>query len=411
MTMTKSMTRPDAIVPAAWASELPRILLVGDHFGYPGGVSHGVTTYFLEVLPALAEAGVELSACFLREPHPAADALREHGIVPTFLSVSRWDPTAALRIAAIARQSGSTVLHAAGMKGALMARMATRLVPARTLLHVHDLLYPGPLVGNLHRLFARRSDMAVCVSRAAIPVAADGYHVERDRVRVVHNGIRLQRFRNVSSDARRSVRQSLNIAETTHVLLVVGRMYPIKGHRTMLRMMPGIVERCPDAVLLLAGDGPEREPCEALAAELGLRDHVRFLGQRGDIPELLAASDIVALPSESEGFPISAIEALATGRPVVAFGVGGVPEVVVDGETGRVVPPADTVAFVNATVALMHDDDSRAAFGLHARRAAEEFTLDAHVQQLLNCYREVAATDGVEPLSSGTEGRRTRQWE
>jgi glycosyltransferase involved in cell wall biosynthesis len=188
-------------------------------------------------------------------------------------------------------------------------------------------------------------------------------------------------------------------------------MYPIKGHRTMLRMLPGIVAECPDIVLLLAGDGPERGPCEVLAAELGLQNHVRFLGQRADVPQLLAASDIVALPSESEGFPISAIEALATGKPVVAFGVGGIPEVVADGATGRVVPPADTAAFVSATVALMHDDDLRAAYGVRARRAAEEFTLEAHVRQILDCYREVAATADVEWPGLETKGRRTQQWE
>jgi len=393
MAVTNIMMDSEVVEAAASGSSMPRVLFVGDHFGYPGGVSHGVTTYFLEVLPALAAAGVELSACFLREPHPAADALREHGIVPTFLSISRWDPTAAVRVAAMARQTGSTVLHAAGMKGALMARMATRLVPARTLLHVHDLLYPGTLVGNLHRLFARDSDMAVCVSRAAIPVAVDGYHVARERVRVVHNGIRLQRFRNVSPDARRSVRDSLDISEETQVLLLVGRMYPIKGHRTMLSMMPRIVRGCPDVVLLLAGDGPERKGCNTLAAELGLQDHVRFLGQRRDVPALLAACDVVVVPSESEGLSLSGVEALATGRPVVAFDAGGVGEVVDNGETGFVVPDGDAVAFADAVLALLRDAALRAACGTRAIRAAERFSLDLHVRRLLGVYRELTAMD------------------
>jgi glycosyltransferase involved in cell wall biosynthesis len=370
---------------------LPRVMIVADHLGYAGGVVHGVTTYFLDVLPALAEAGVALTVCYLREPHPAADALRERGISPVFLSAARMNPFVAVQVATLARRNHCDVLHAMGIKGTLMARLATRMVPARTILHLHDLIEPGPLVGQLQRTFARDLDMAVCVASAAVPIAIHRYKVEPGRVRVIHNGIRLERYERVSPDARDRLRGSLGVSDRERVLMLVGRMHPIKGHRTMLRMMPGIIRQCAHAVLWLAGDGPDRSECEAMARELGLQDRIRFLGQRRDVPELLAACDVVVVPSQSEGLPIAAIEAHAAGRPVVGFDVGGVGEVVEDGASGRVVTAADEIAFIDAAAALLNDDPARAEYGATARARAQEFSLEAHVTQLVQCYRECAA--------------------
>ena len=377
---------------AQFSPNVPRVLVVADHIGYAGGVIHGATTYFLEVLPALVEAGVNLTACFLRDPHPAADGLRAQGIMPTFLSAARMNPLVAIQVAAIARRNRCTVLHAMGIKAILMARLATRLVSTRTILHLHDMIEPSTLVGHLQQTLARPSDMAVCVSGAIAPIAIRRYNVRPHRVRVIHNGIRLERFQNVSTDVRAPLRRTMGIDERARVLLLLGRMHPIKGHQTMLGMMPAIVSRCPDVVLMLAGDGPDRAACEAMVRQLRLEQHVRFLGQRRDVPELLQACDLVVIPSQSEGLPIAAIEAHAGGRPVVGFGCGGVGEVVHDAMTGRVVPAADTDAFVNATTALLLDEETRVAFGMEARRVAQCFSLDAHVQQLLHCYQDIART-------------------
>ena len=373
----------------ASSSDLPRVMILADHFGYPGGVVHGVTTYFLEVLPALAAAGVKLTACFMREPHPAAEALRDCGIDPIFLSAARMNPFAVTQVASIARRNRCQVLHATGIKGILMARLATRFVPARAILHLHDLIAPSAGIAVLQRAAARRSDAAVCVSAAAVPIAMRSYGVGRDRIRVIHNGIELGRFTSVTEATRPRMHAALGIAPGRPVLLVVGRMHAIKGQRAALQAMPTIVRQCPDVLLLLAGDGPERAACEALAGQLGLGDHVRFLGQRRDIPDLLQACDLVLIPSQSEGLPIAAIEAHAAGRPVVGFDVGGVGEVVQDGVTGRVVPAADVAALGEAAAALLRDATARAACAAAARRAAESFSLANHVESLLDFYRDV----------------------
>ena len=370
---------------------VPSVMFLGDHFGYPSGVMHGVTSYFLNVLPALSAAGVDITACFLRDPHPAAAALRGSGIEPLFLSASPLDPFVVSRVASVAKERGCRIIHGCGIKATLVARLVARMVGASAIIHVHDLLYPKLLVSALHRAFSRSTDTGLCVSEAVRDVAINGYHVPPDRCRVVYNGIRIDAMRRVASDARSSLRKELQVADAADVIAMIGRMHPVKGHRGMVQMMPSILRSRPGTVLLLVGDGPERPACEALAARLGVQDHVRFLGQRTDIPELLSASDLVVMPSQSEGLGLAAIEALAAGKPVVAYGVSGLREVVSNDRDGKLVAAGDQNAFARAVVTLLEDRQLRESYSQYATVAAERFALERHIETLLSCYREIDA--------------------
>jgi glycosyltransferase involved in cell wall biosynthesis len=383
--------RPSEVPAQRIGSDLPPIMILADHIGYAGGVRHGVTTYLLHVLPLLAAAGVELTVCFLRGPHAAAADLQALGIRPVFLNASKWDPTVALRIAALARRKGVRLLHATGVKGTLIARIAARLTGARILVHVHDLNDPGAAISALQRLAAQPTDAAVCVSQAVCELTVSRYHVRPERVRVARNGIPLEALRRAGAGARSQVRAELGIEADRPVLAIVGRMHPVKGHRALLTMLTAIVRSCPRVLLLVIGDGPERAGCELLTRSLGLSEHVRFLGRRSDVPRLLSGVDVVLMPSQSEGLGLAAIEALAAARPVIGFAVGGLPEVVVDGLNGRLVPPGDNDAFSGAVIDTLHDPGQRSAYARGAVASAGHFGIETHVQRLLDCYRMTLA--------------------
>lgn len=376
--------------PAPFVADLPPVMILADHIGYAGGVRHGVTTYLLHVLPLLAAAGLDMTVCFLRAPHAAAAELRARGIRPVFLGAGKWDPTVPLRIASLARRKGVRLLHATGVKGTLAARIAARLTGARTLLHVHDLNDPGA-VSALQRLAAQPTDAAVCVSQAVRELTVSRYHVRPERVRVIRNGIPLAALRRAGAGARNRVRSELEIEPGRPVLAIIGRLHPVKGHRALLEMLPSIVRSCPRALLLVIGDGPERPACEQLARNLGLSDHVRFLGRRGDVPRLLSGIDLVLMPSQSEGLGLAAIEALAAARPVIAFAAGGLPEVVVDGVNGRLVPPGDGQAFAGAVIETLRDPGRRFSYARGAASSADRFGIETHVQRLVDCYRMTLA--------------------
>jgi len=207
---------------------------------------------------------------------------------------------------------------------------------------------------------------------------------------VIHNGISIGRFRDILPGAPARVRAELGIPSGAPVIGIVARIYAVKGHRALIAMMPHVLTDLPDARLLIVGDGPDRSSCETMVDKLGLRERVIFTGQREDVAELLCGCDVFAMPSDSEGLPMSAIESLAMGVPVIAYDVGGVREVVHHGHTGCLVEHGDTAGFVLALVSLLKDPVTHAAWSENARAAADRFGIARHVRQLVDLYTELA---------------------
>src|ERR671923_921037 len=189
------------------------------------------------------------------------------------------------------------------------------------------------------RLVARAVDRVIAVSEAArtFLVRRKGYPARK--ITVIPNGRDLSVFR--PGVARDAARKELGLDRTVPLVGVIGRLEMQKGHRYLLDAWPSVVAEFPDVRLLLVGEGTLRGALEARARALGVADSLIFAGLRADVPRMLDAMDIVVLPSLYEGMPLTAIEGSAMARPVVATAVDGTPEVIRDGRTGRLVPPAD----------------------------------------------------------------------
>lgn len=186
---------------------------------------------------------------------------------------------------------------------------------------------------------------------------------------VIHNGVADRFF--AHTDRGAEVRCSLGIEGAGGVVGIVAALIPLKGHRYFLEAAAYAVKEFPKIQFLIIGDGPERANLEALARQLGVDSNVLFLGPRRDIERLLSAMDIFVLASLRESFPLSIREAMAMGCPVVATWVGGIPELIRDGESGCLVAPADGIALGKAIVNLLADPELRRRFAENSRQAAE----------------------------------------
>lgn len=374
-----------------------RVLFLSDHLAYPSGVVHGASRYFLEVLPRIDRTLVRLTVCFLRERHPLAQQLERRQVRPLFFDRPKWDPRAVLDLIRVIRRQRIEVVHAAGFKGMLLGRIAARVTGARAIIHLHDMDRQQPWVRRLLLPGGRWADLALGVSRPVCRLAVEEFGVPEERVRLLYNALDIERFRAVDADTRWRVRRELALPHDAPVVGVIARFYPDKGHALMMRSWRRVLRALPQARLLLVGDGPERARCEALSAELDMESAVCFIGQRDDVPDLLAAMDVVAMPSRREGLPFAALEALAAGRPLVGFDVGGLPEVILNGKTGRLVPPADEVALAEAIIDLLGRPAELERLRNGCWRHVEQFGLDAHVQQLQQMYRSLARRVSDEP--------------
>jgi glycosyltransferase involved in cell wall biosynthesis len=192
---------------------------------------------------------------------------------------------------------------------------------------------------------------------------------------VVPNGIRIPELPTPAQ--RAEARAELGFGEDDVVAVIVARITDIKGHDLLLRALARLAPEHPRLRVLVVGEGPLAEQRRALAAELGVADRVVFTGLRRDVPRLLAASDLGVLPSKHEGVPMSVIEQMAAGLPVVASAVGGLPDIVRDGEEGHLVPAGDLDALTRRLGELAGDDGLRHAFGKAARlRAERDFSIE-----------------------------------
>lgn len=337
-------------------------------------------TLALAAPPALLEAfagdlaGVSVATCGV-----AAESWRQAGEV--------------LRLGAFMTRFRPDVVNPHLFRSVVVAAPLARWHRVRAVVetfHGREAWRTGPLRGSFlpDRLLAGSVDRVIAVSEAAGEFLARVKGYPRRKVVIVPNGRDLSVF--TPGRDRDEARKELGVDRGTPLVGVVGRLETQKGHTYLLEAWPQLVAEFPDARLLVVGDGRLREALDAQARGLGVAGSVVFTGFRADVPRLLDAVDIVALPSLYEGMPLTAIEAAAMGRPVVATAVDGTPEVVDDGVTGLLVPPADPTALARALRALLRDPErARAMGGAGRRRALERFDLARHVEATARVYREM----------------------
>jgi glycosyltransferase involved in cell wall biosynthesis len=223
---------------------------------------------------------------------------------------------------------------------------------------------------------------AVSSFSAASLAEQDGF--SRSRIEVIENGIDVDRF---SSNADRP----RDLDPARRYVANVARFHPVKDHATLLKAFQQVANAIADVDLLLVGDGPLRGELEQLVRTLHLEDRGRFLGNRRDIPGILRASKIFILTSVSEAAPLTLLEAMAVGLPVVVTAVGGMPEIVRDRIDGLLAPRQDVSAIAAAMIHLLDDPAAASAMGASgARRIRDSYTIERTVKRYYALYSRLA---------------------
>jgi glycosyltransferase involved in cell wall biosynthesis len=246
------------------------------------------------------------------------------------------------------------------------------------------------IVRNVERALARLTDRIIAISRRQREELVEDFRIApADRVVVIPLGLDLDALAAIEPP----VRAGSSDPAGPVTCAFVGRLVAIKQVDLLLRACARAFAEDPRGRLLVAGDGESRAELEALAARLGLGDRVRFAGWQTDLAALYAGIDVVALSSINEGTPVTVIEAMAAGRAVVSTAVGGVPDLIEDGRTGRLVPPGDEVALARALTELIADPDLRARLGAAARAdVVARFGYARLVADMDRLYRETLAS-------------------
>jgi glycosyltransferase involved in cell wall biosynthesis len=290
------------------------------------------------------------------------------------------------------RAGDYALIHTHSPLPAVVARGLTR-APARLVHTEHNLwgCYRWPTYVANAATYGRNEAVIAVSDGVAASIKPPWWARRRGRspVEVLLHGVNPDTVPR-GPEARTRARDLLGLASTRPVVGIVANLSPKKDHAGLLTAIDQVRTRVPDVLLLLIGSGPLEDELRARVAADGLRDHVRFLGSRDDVAELLPALDVFVLGSRFEGLPIALLEAMAAELPCVATAVGGVPEALTDGVEGRLVPPGDPRALATALEEVLGAPGVRAAMGSAARRRVRsEFSIDRAVRRTEELYAAV----------------------
>lgn len=372
-----------------------RVLFLSTSMGLGGADSQ-----LLSAARELRARGHEVTIVSLTPLGPMGLEAREAGIPTLSLEMPRGlpDPRGLLRLVGLVRRWRPDVVHSHMVHANLMARVLRLVAPVPALVStIHNIYEGGRLRMAAYRWTNGLVDHMTIVSQAAFDRFVAERIVPAEILRVVPNGVDTSRFRAVPPDARDGVRRSLGLGND-FVWLAVGRFEVSKDYPNMLRAFMEVRRQEPRAVLVLVGRGSLQAETEALVRELGVTG-VHFAGVRNDVAEVMSAADAYVMSSAWEGMPMVLLEAAAAGLPIVATRVGGNHEVVLDRESGLLVPPSDSAALASAMLRLCRmPAEERRRMGERGRdHIRTHYDLGRVAERWEALYLEVLAQKGLGP--------------
>ena len=239
----------------------------------------------------------------------------------------------------------------------------------------------------INRFLARFTDKVVAVSEIVKKDILKYDGLREDKVMIIHNGIDTERLLNIDGNV---IRSEFNISSDVPVIGTIGRLTFQKGQKYLIEAVSKIKEKFPSIMLLIVGDGPIKDELQNYSKTLGLNKHVIFTGSRRDIPPLLAAMDIFVLPSLWEGLPNALLEAMASGKTIIATDIPPIREIINNEKIGILVPARDSKAMASSIELLLNDKTSAETFCKSAQeRAFSDFNITTTVDKYTNLYKDI----------------------
>jgi glycosyltransferase involved in cell wall biosynthesis len=356
---------------------------------------YGSERVLLQLVAGLAARGHSVTFLVYTAPSVPVDGycdlLRQAGAAVVTMDLGHCNPAVLWRTRRFIRAGGFDVVHTHLVHGDWYGITAARWAGVRHIIstkHNDDPFRSLPAFRVMERFLARR-----CAAVTAVSEWVRAFHIRlglpAGRIKVIPHGIAPA---SADPGARARVRAEFGIGADEVVLLCAARLTEQKGQHLLNRAFERLVASGRRGRLLIAGTGPDAAGLRRQVAEAGLTARVSFLGYRDDITALMAAADVYAQPSLWEGFGFVFLEAMRAGLPILSSNVSGIPEVVVHGATGYLLPAGDVDGIGRNMQALVDDAGLRARMGAAARqRAAERFSLEVMVGAYADLYRRVAA--------------------
>jgi glycosyltransferase involved in cell wall biosynthesis len=364
------------------------VVHICDHLGWTGSRMHGVKRLFAWMIPRFDRTRFNVSLISLRKRDLSNDTLDELGIDVTYMHRSKFDPATLPALLKELDRRKADVVHLHGYGASTFGRIAAAIRRIPVVVHEHANLTDTPWYQKVaDRLLAPATDIAIAVSQSTAEFTIKARLIPAERTRVVYLGVPLEEFSRARTAAEvAEARRALAMPPGTFAIGTVTRLMPSKGNAYLVEAARQIIDALPDARIYIVGEGELQAELAARAAALQLGDRLVFPGFRRDVAEALSAFDLVVFPSLWEGTPLTVLESLAMGKPIVSTDADGLQDVLTNGKDAVMVPRRDAKALADAIVRLSHNPAERARLAANARITGAQYDIDVFVRKMERLY-------------------------
>lgn len=355
---------------------------------------HGVKRLFAWMIPRFDKDRFNVALVSLRKRDLSNDTLEELGIDVSYLHKGKFDPATLTALLKEIDRRRTDVLHLHGYGATTFGRLAAAMRGLPVVLHEHANLTDTPWFQKVaDRLLAPYTDIALAVSRSTADFTVKARLLPAERTKVVYLGVPLEEFsRPRTPEEIGEARRELGIPHGAFAIGTVTRLMPSKGNQYLVEAAPRVLAAVPDARVYIVGEGELQPSLEAQAREAGLGDRLVFCGFRRDVAQVLSALDLLVFPSLWEGTPLTVLEALAMGKPIVSTDADGLQDVLTNGADAVMVPRRDAAALADAIVRLAKDPAERARLSEHATRTGATYDITVFVRKMERLYEMLVET-------------------
>jgi len=366
-----------------------RVLHVLDKFSIDGQTLHGVARLMSWWVNAIDRERFELKILGLRAPDKAGRYVEAQGGEVFYSDRGKLNPASLFDILRVARQIDADILHLHGYKSCTLGRIAGVILDIPVVLHEHGAFPSVPFHQRVADwLLSPLDDKMIAVSEAVAEFCVEHRSVDPEKIEVIPNSIPLDDFRNVPEHAAEEAAGEFGFNSNAPIIGTVGRLDEEKGVTYLLDAIPLIQAEIPEVKALIVGDGTLRTDLEEKAEQLGIAKDVVFAGERRDVPRLYKLMDVKVIPSINEGLPLTLLEAMTAGTPVVTTKAGGIAELIEDGRNGRLVQSKKPKEIAEAVVMLLKNRKRRQNIVSRAWQDAQEYDVEATMRKIERVYHE-----------------------
>ena len=364
------------------------VLQICDHLGWEGSRMHGVKRLFSWMIPRFDPARFNVSLVSLRKKDLSEETLESIGVDISYLHRSKFDPATLTALLKVIDRKSIDILHMHGYGATTFGRAAAAFRRLPTILHEHANLTDTPWYQKAaDRALEPFTDIAIAVSRSTADFVVRARLVPAKKVKVVYLGAPVDEFsRERSAEDVAAARRSIGLAADDFAIGAVTRLHDSKGNEFLVDAAKLVLDVRPQARFYLVGEGPLRADLESQARRLNLGHRFVFAGFARDVAGMLAAFDLSVFPSLWEGTPLTAFEALAAGKAIVATDADGLLDILHDGHDARIVPKRNARALADQMVALMDAPVERARLSANARNTGRGYDIGAFVRKMERLY-------------------------